>query len=653
MHIRLIACLFALAMPVIAPVADAASDRSKPQRSANPLSTSSSFVQQQRLTASDGEAEDQFGRPVAIMGNTAVVGEESDDGGRGAVYVFMRDGLDWVETQKLTASDGVAGDRFGSALGISGDTIVVGASNHNAGVPDNRGAVYVFMRDGDTWSERQKLLSSDSSPSARFGNSVAISGHTLIVGEWFATVDGRAQQGAAYVFVRQGNAWTEQQKLVASDGAAGDLFGSRVAINGDVAVVVSPRARIGNNIAQGAAYVFAQGVNTWTEQQKLTISEGAPSQELGAVAVLGDTIMIGQHNANAARGAVFVFERVGNTWFEEQILTASDGAFGDAFGSLVEMTGNKVAILAPGDDIGMNQNQGSAYIFERLSIGWVEQQKLFTDESSQDFELDNSVDISPSEVIFGHFHAGVDGNLRQGAAYIFSKELNRDTGGVFRPSSGQFFLRNVNNTGNSEFTFGFGLPGDQAISGDWDGDGIDTVGIYRDGVFHLKNSNTSGVADISFAFGAPGSQPVAGDWNGDGVDTVGTFNNDTFSLRDTNSSGAPDYVYTLGVAGDVGMAGDWDGDGVDTAGVFRPSNGLIFLKNSNTTGFAEIVIVFGMANDRPVAGDWNADGTDTIGVYRAGTFHLRNSNTTGVADITFAFGIPGDLPVVGDWNGLP
>jgi len=656
MRIRSIICLCVLALMVVAPVVDTASERSKAGLAAGLLSTNSDFVQQQKLTASDGEAEDQFGQPVAISGNTAVVGQELDDGGQGAVYVFMRVGSIWVEQQKLTASDGVAGDRFGSSLGISGDTIVVGAPNHNAEISENRGAVYVFVRNGNTWSEQQKLLSSDSSPSARFGNAVSISGHTLVVGESFATIDNRAQQGAAYVFVREGNNWVEQQKLIASDGAMTDLFGAQVAVNGDTAVVTAPRARIGNNFEQGAAYVFVQDVDTWTQQQKLTISEGAAFQGLGPVAIIGDTIMIGQRNTNAARGAVFVFNRINDVWFEEQVLTASDGASGDAFGSLVEMSGNKVVILAPGDDIGARQNQGSAYIFTRVDDVddvWIEQQKLFTDESTQDFELDNSVDISSHELIFGHFMASVDGNARQGAAYIFSKELNPDTTGVFRPSSGQVFLKNSNTTGVANFSFAFGIAGDQVISGDWDGDGVDTVGVYRDGVFFLKNSNTIGFADITFAFGAPGSQPIAGDWDGDGVDTVGTFDNGTFSLRNSNSSGSPDAVYNLGVTGDRAVAGDWNGDGADTTGVFRSSNGLIFLKNSNTSGFADIVIVFGSPNDRPVAGDWNADGIDTIGVYRNGTFFLRNSNTTGFADITFGLGIAGDLPAVGDWDGLP
>ena len=107
-----------------------------------------------------------------------------------------------------------------------------------------------------------------------------------------------------------------------------------------------------------------------------------------------------------------------------------------------------------------------------------------------------------------------------------------------------------------------------------------TIGIYRNGTFYLRNSNTIGFADIVFPFGAPGDQPIAGDWNGDGVDTIGVYRSSTgtFFLRNSNSAGAPDASFALGIPGDVGIAGDWNGDGFDTTGVFRPSNGALYLK---------------------------------------------------------------------------
>jgi hypothetical protein len=230
-----------------------------------------------------------------------------------------------------------------------------------------------------------------------------------------------------------------------------------------------------------------------------------------------------------------------------------------------------------------------------------------------------------------------------------------DTTGVFRPSNGALYLKNTNATGFADIQINYGLPGDYPVVGDWDGNGTDTIGVYRNGTFYLRNSNTIGYANIVFAFGTPGDQPIAGDWNGDGINTIGVYRaaTGTFYLRNNNSSGAPSASFALGIPGDVGIAGDWNGDGKDTTGVFRPSNGALYLKNTNVTGFADIQINYGLPGDKPVTGDWNNDGIDTIGVYRNGTFYLRNSNTIGFADLVFALGINGDMPIAGNWDGLP
>ncbi len=230
-----------------------------------------------------------------------------------------------------------------------------------------------------------------------------------------------------------------------------------------------------------------------------------------------------------------------------------------------------------------------------------------------------------------------------------------DTVGVFRPSDGALYLKNSNTSGFADIAINYGTAGDYPVTGDWDGNGTATIGIYRNGVFYLRNSNTIGFADIVFAFGAPGDQPIAGDWDGDGIDTVGVYRNSaiTFYLRNSNTAGASDMSFSLGSPGDVGIAGDWNGDGLDTTGVFRPSNGALYLKNANTTGYADIQINYGLGGDQPVTGDWNNDGIDTIGIYRNGVFYLRDSNTIGYADLVFALGVPGDMPIAGNWDGKP
>jgi hypothetical protein len=278
--------------------------------------------------------------------------------------------------------------------------------------------------------------------------------------------------------------------------------------------------------------------------------------------------------------------------------------------------------------------------------------------SSADLGCQNRVIVTPSKSKLSFspsFTVFVtNGQCLSGTGTVnFTASAGRTKTGVFRPPTGELFLKNSNSSGFADTLIVFGNPGDYPLAGDWNGDGVDSVGIYRNGVFYLRNSNTTGFADIIVPFGNPGDQPIAGDWDGDGVDTIGIYRNGTFYLRNSNTAGPPDLIFTLGDPGDVGIAGDWNGDGLTTCGVFRPSNGIVYLRNSNTTGFADLSFVYGIAGDKPVAGDWNADGIDTVGIYRDGLFYLTNSNSTGFADTVFALGVNGDFPIAGNWNGSP
>ncbi|GAF73238.1 unnamed protein product, partial [marine sediment metagenome] len=200
-----------------------------------------------KLTASDAEDNDNFGRSAAISGDTAVVGAQYEDGAgtaRGAAYVFGRDYLgadNWGEVKKLTASDPWNWDLFGNSVAISGDTAVVGAYSEG-GAGFNRGAAYVFERDylgADNWGERKKLTASDAENSDVFGYSVAISGDTAVAGAAYENGAG-SYRGASYVFERDylgADNWGERKKLTASDPENDDYFGNSAAISGDTAVV--------------------------------------------------------------------------------------------------------------------------------------------------------------------------------------------------------------------------------------------------------------------------------------------------------------------------------------------------------------------------------------------------------------------------------
>ena len=170
-----------------------------------------------------------------------MVGAFIDDGAagidQGSAYVFVRSGGVWSQQQKLEASDAAADDRFGFSVAISGETVVVGAPGDDGAAGIDQGSAYVFVRSGGVWSQQQKLLASDAAADDDFGSSVAISGETVVVGApWDDDATG-FYQGSAYVFVRSGGVWSQQQKLLASDAAGGDAFGFSVAISGETVVV--------------------------------------------------------------------------------------------------------------------------------------------------------------------------------------------------------------------------------------------------------------------------------------------------------------------------------------------------------------------------------------------------------------------------------
>ena len=227
--------------------------------------------------------------------------------------------------------------------------------------------------------------------------------------------------------------------------------------------------------------------------------------------------------------------------------------------------------------------------------------------------------------------------------------------GFVDPATGQWYLRNGDGIVSS---FYFGNPGDYPFMGDWDGDGTDTPGLYRqsDGYVYLRNSNTQGIADIRFFFGNPGDVPIAGDFNGDGFDTVSIYrpSNQTFYIinelgKNNGGLGAAEFFYVFGNPGDKPFVGDFDGDGVATVGLHRESTGLVYFRNTHTQGIADNQFIFGDPGDRLVAGDWTGDGVDTPALFRPSntTMYFRYTNTQGNADAQFTFGSPTWLPVAG------
>jgi hypothetical protein len=235
--------------------------------------------------------------------------------------------------------------------------------------------------------------------------------------------------------------------------------------------------------------------------------------------------------------------------------------------------------------------------------------------------------------------------------------------GMVDVSQGKWHLRD-SDTGLVT-SFFYGNPGDRPISGDWDGNGTATPGLYRqgDGFFYARNSNTQGPADAECFAGDPSDIPVVGDWDGDGDDNLGIYrpSEQKFYLFTTTCTGAPmgaaQIVVGFGNPGDKPVAGDWDGDGIDEIGLHRESTGFFYWRNTLDTGIASGEIFFGDPGDRFVAGDWGVvDGLDTPAIFRASTlaFYFRHTLTQGVADAQFTWP-PAEadwLPVSGEFGVL-
>lgn len=377
------------------------------------------WAEEQEITASDGASNDEFGISVAVHGTTAMVGaRQATIGGnedQGAVYVFNQSGGEWNETQKLTASDGAAFDTFGNSVAFNGTSAFVGAFAATVGANAFQGTAYVFTLSNGTWTQTQKLTSSDGQGFDYFGYSVAFNGTTAFVGADAATVGDNGAQGAVYVFSESGGTWSESQKLLASDGSTGDIFGYSIAVDGATAVI----GAYANNGYQGAVYVFNESGGTWSETQKLTADDGTANNYFGySAAVSGATLLVGAWGAspggNDTQGAAYVFTESTGTWSQAQKLTADDGAPFDSFGHAVALEDAHALVGADG----VASARGAVYAFDESGGTWTQSQKLFASDGAHNDAFGSAVTLDGTRALAGAWgwHAGSG----QGAAYFFT-----------------------------------------------------------------------------------------------------------------------------------------------------------------------------------------------------------------------------------------
>ncbi len=303
---------------------------------------------QQQLTAADGASGDQFGYSVAVSGNTAVVGAVAKASSQGYVYVFARSGAVWSQAQEFTASDGAANDCFGCSVAVRSTTAVVGAPQRSGGT----GAAYVFASTGGVWQQQQEFSGQASGDS--FGFSVALSpdATTALLGAYGAS----NQVGKAYALTMSGT-WAnppQQAILTASDGQAHDRFGYSVAAGNGTVIVGAYQ-----NAGQGAAYVFMGGGGAWSQQTKLVAADGAANDSFGySVALSGNTAAAGAYEKSgpAGPGAAYVFTNTGGAWSQQEVSAPSTGQY---FGYSVAASGTTALVGA----FGASGDSGAAYFF--------------------------------------------------------------------------------------------------------------------------------------------------------------------------------------------------------------------------------------------------------------------------------------------------
>jgi len=325
-------------------------------------------------------------------------------------------------TSWFTSSDNALGDAFGVRMSMSGDTVVIGDADDSHDAPWS-GSAYVFVKDGAGWVQQQKLLPTTPANDQVFGASVSIDGDTIVVGAPGEGDPSLRFAGAAYVFVRDGSNWVLQQKLLLPEPRFGDGFGGAVAISGD-SIVVTAGGDGDDNFLPGSASVFTRDQNgVWSFQQKFRASDQIRDQMYGgSVAISGDTVLVGSEyiapKHGAGIGAVYVYERVGTVWSGTKKLTSSTWKGGYEFGRYLAIDGNIAVIGAYYEEHGSN-TRGSVYVFVRDRGEWAQQQKLFVKEELAEWDFfGGSVAIHGSTILAGN--SGADG--QRGAAYVFTAD---------------------------------------------------------------------------------------------------------------------------------------------------------------------------------------------------------------------------------------
>ncbi|KAJ5076426.1 hypothetical protein M0811_06426 [Anaeramoeba ignava] len=375
------------------------------------------FQYQHILNPNDPNNFTFFGQSLSISGNTLAIGSSNLEGYEkkpGRAYIFENENNNWNQKARLNINDGTNGDGFGTSVSISNDIVVIGAPFANVSSNISQGKAYVFKKNGNDWNQVAELIGNNGKPLEGFGMGVSISGKTIAVGAINGDINETQNRGCVYIFNgnEDGTIWNQVQQLFSSDGADSDEFGWGVSISDDssLILVTAPNANVGSNQEQGKAYIFQNNGTNWNETQILTASDGYENAQFGwsassssdfSFVVIGSPYM--NVSSNSTQGQAYIFQKNGNQWNQIQILIASDGKEGDFFGGITSVSSDSSLIIigAPNADVGSNQEQGKAYIFQNNGTNWNQVQILIASDGNVNDQFGTSVLISNQFAIVG------------------------------------------------------------------------------------------------------------------------------------------------------------------------------------------------------------------------------------------------------------
>lgn len=540
----------------------------------------------------------------------------------GALDVFVRDMVAGTTTRVSVATGGAEGDMGSSSPSLSADgtTVAFESNARNLVAGDTNLFADVFLHDLGTGTTTRVSVS-DSEAEATGGRSIQPSLNadgTRVAFESRATnlVTGDTN-GSFDVFVRDTVAGTTVRASVASDETQANDSSGAPAINGDGTKVAFHS--VATNLVTGdsnvALDVFVRDLTDGTTARVSLTDAGA---QAGGISDAPSISTSGTRIAFNSRTALVASDTNGS----DDAYVADTACCVDTDGD--GLTDSEEALLGTNptvaDTDGDNLSDGT-------EVNTHGTNPLLADTDSDG--VDDDVEIA----------AGTDPTEPPAQVALFNG------------ATGEWHLRSGN---GSVTTFFYGAPGDLPLMGDWNCDGIDTVGMFRpsNGFAYLRNTNQFGVGEIEFFFGIAGDIPIVGDWDADGCDSLGVFRDGHIFLTNALETAFADIDFWFGVPGDKPFTADIDNDGLTEVGLFRESTGFAYLRNTYTSGIADHDFFFGIPGDRIIAGDWNNDITETVGIWRpsSATFYLADTNDTVNADYTIPFGQSAWLPAAGNFN---